>query len=207
MVPYLMYLLIPTLGALTKPTGAQTWAWALSVGLLTALSTLIHFSGATNRASYAWNSEPVSVDRRPERLWDWGDLQFLRGVSALDSLVAPRIMVEPERILILRRPDAQGSYEVHLELDNLRYRDFGWEAIPPPGIDVSPRHGEGATHASLRVTVPKTAHPPGRHKLGELEIAARSQGRFSVQGDTVSVPVELYVVDTLYSTFLPVLAR
>ena len=28
-----------------------------------------------------WNTQPLDVDQYPERVWDWGDVQFLRGVK------------------------------------------------------------------------------------------------------------------------------
>ncbi len=30
-----------------------------------------------------WSALPVDVDRHPARIWDWGDIQFLRGIQVM----------------------------------------------------------------------------------------------------------------------------
>lgn len=40
----------------------------------------VHFRGATSVAANAWSATPVNVDQHPERVWDWRDPQFLRGL-------------------------------------------------------------------------------------------------------------------------------
>jgi hypothetical protein len=45
--------------------------------MLLSFSVLIHARGATSLATWLWNSQPVSIDERPERLWDWRHPQFL----------------------------------------------------------------------------------------------------------------------------------
>lgn len=53
----------------------------LKYGLLfisACLSFFIHYKGATSYRTFMWNVNPVNIDRRPERVWDLGDLQFLR---------------------------------------------------------------------------------------------------------------------------------
>src|SRR5262249_12971211 len=44
-------------------------------------SFLIHAHGAINTEVDSWNITPVSVDKQPSRVWDWNDLQFLRGLK------------------------------------------------------------------------------------------------------------------------------
>jgi hypothetical protein len=73
MVPLFIFLLLPVLTMLRRPPIGATFA-----GLL-ALSVLINWRGATSMDTWHWNSTPVSVDAKPSRLWDWTDLQFLRG--------------------------------------------------------------------------------------------------------------------------------
>ena len=29
---------------------------------------------------YRWNNEPIDVDAKPDRVWDWGDIQVLTGI-------------------------------------------------------------------------------------------------------------------------------
>jgi len=79
-IPYFAYFLIPVLAWLSETRSALRSWLLLSFILLTAVSLLIHLSGAVNRASHRWNSAPVNVDKSTGRVWDWHDLQFLRGV-------------------------------------------------------------------------------------------------------------------------------
>ena len=44
---------------------------------LLALSVALHAAGALSRRTNLWNRHPVNVDTAPERIWDWGDPQFL----------------------------------------------------------------------------------------------------------------------------------
>lgn len=79
-MPYFIYFLIPVLAWLSKPRGALR-AWLVSsFVLLAVVSLLIHLSGAVNKDSHRWNLVPTSIDSSQERLWDWTDLQFLRGI-------------------------------------------------------------------------------------------------------------------------------
>ena len=45
------------------------------------VSFFFHFRGATNWDTQHWNSNPKGIDGNPERLWDWTDPQFLRGLQ------------------------------------------------------------------------------------------------------------------------------
>lgn len=42
------------------------------------ISLAMHLRGGWSTAVYEWNVKPVSVDRHPERNWDWSDPPFLR---------------------------------------------------------------------------------------------------------------------------------
>ncbi len=80
-VPYLTYFLVPVLVWFSEARKAlRGWLLALLV-LVAALSLLINLSGAVNRATYLWNSVPTDIDKSPRRLWDWTDLQFMRGIA------------------------------------------------------------------------------------------------------------------------------
>ena len=61
------------------PAGRTRRGWRAPAALV-ALSVLVNFRGASSPAVYRWNVDPVDVDQRPERLWDWRDPQFLRGL-------------------------------------------------------------------------------------------------------------------------------
>lgn len=51
--------------------------WPVGAVLL-LLSMFINGKGAMSLRTARWNSTPVLVEERPERIWDWKDLQFLR---------------------------------------------------------------------------------------------------------------------------------
>ncbi|MDD4924764.1 MAG: hypothetical protein PHF74_08080 [Dehalococcoidales bacterium] len=45
------------------------------------ISFAIHYRGATSRDVYVWNSDPVLLADNLSRVWDWNDLQFMRGIT------------------------------------------------------------------------------------------------------------------------------
>jgi hypothetical protein len=81
MTPYFVYFLIPVVGR----SRAGLWslrkvALASVFVVLTAASLFVHYQGAMRWTSYAWNVEPVDINRAPSRLWDWKDPPFLRSM-------------------------------------------------------------------------------------------------------------------------------
>ena len=87
MIPYFMYFLIPVVGQISQlnvrkvalaSVGKLAFA-AVFYGLI-AISFFVHYQGATDSDVWAWNSKPVDIDLQPGRVWDWDDMQFLRGV-------------------------------------------------------------------------------------------------------------------------------
>ena len=85
MVPYLTYFLIPVISKISAwpPTcpRRQRVLFATGFACLIAISFFINYRGANTQAVYAWNRYPVNVDVDPSRVWDWRDLQFLRGLG------------------------------------------------------------------------------------------------------------------------------
>ncbi|HXI03807.1 MAG TPA: glycosyltransferase family 39 protein, partial [Candidatus Saccharimonadales bacterium] len=80
MLPFLAFFLIPVVARLGTPRGARG---ALATALFVALASFslaVHFRGATSMEVYEWNGSPSNVDSHPERIWDWSDPQFLRGL-------------------------------------------------------------------------------------------------------------------------------
>lgn len=90
LLPYLVYFLIPVVARLHTPAPGRR-VLAAAFYCLVALSFSIHFRGANRVATAEWNSKPVDVDFHPERLWDWSDAQFLRGLD----VPAPELRVAP----------------------------------------------------------------------------------------------------------------
>jgi hypothetical protein len=79
--PLLIILLVPAIDAfrassrrtqtLVAPLAAAAFAWSLFVA--------VH--GATSTAPQGWSASPQNVDDHPERVWDWHDMQILRGTA------------------------------------------------------------------------------------------------------------------------------
>jgi hypothetical protein len=94
MLPFFVYFLIPVLDRL--PNLTQGWDiqhmvfWPLLV-----VSIFIHFRCATDWAPYGWNDTPNNIDNNRHRLWDWSDIQFLRGLCPEPLYQAPRCWLEP----------------------------------------------------------------------------------------------------------------
>ena len=62
------YFLIPVVARIASLSGARRTVWVTGFACLVAVSFLVNFRGATARAVYRWNAEPVDVDVQPARL-------------------------------------------------------------------------------------------------------------------------------------------
>lgn len=78
--PLFIYLIVPVLAQFRAPWTPRAKAALAAFMLCAAISAFIHFRGANSLDTWAWNREPVNVNEAPERLWDWSDPQFLRGL-------------------------------------------------------------------------------------------------------------------------------
>lgn len=77
MIPFLIYFMLPVIDFLRGPgPRRRTLAAALVVAI--AASFFVHRSGARNWATWDWNIDPVHIEEKPARLWDWNDPPFLR---------------------------------------------------------------------------------------------------------------------------------
>jgi len=87
MLPYFMYFFATFVASIPPMTaGIQKSAISILFVLTAAFSFFVHYRGATQWDVYVWNSLPVNVDKAPERLWDWKDVQFLRGIGGKENL-------------------------------------------------------------------------------------------------------------------------
>jgi len=81
MLPFLIYFLLPAMEYLTVQWKQKKALILLALFCTFAgLSYFIHYQGATNAKTLAWNTDPQNVDVHKERLWEWKDPQFLRGI-------------------------------------------------------------------------------------------------------------------------------
>jgi len=78
--PYLVFFLIPCIQRWQTFFGVPRRAYAAVFLMLAAWGVFVHARGATSIAAQKWSATPVDVDRAPDRVWDWRDPQFLRGL-------------------------------------------------------------------------------------------------------------------------------
>jgi len=81
-LPLLVYFLIPVLGG--GLFSNAHWRYAFIAAALVSMLIQLHCS--TSIDPFMWNGKPVALVDAPERKWDWGDLQFLRGFCPADPL-------------------------------------------------------------------------------------------------------------------------
>jgi hypothetical protein len=81
-IPFLTYFLIPVIDG---PLLAKA-AWRFIFLAVTAFSVMVQARGALSEYPFQWNGKPQALVEAPERKWDWGDLQFLRGLCPADPL-------------------------------------------------------------------------------------------------------------------------
>jgi len=81
-IPYLTYFLVPVLTSLPSRTRAFQGVFAVFLGA----GALIQLHCAVSAYPFMWNGKPQALVEAPERKWDWGDLQFLRGLCPGDPL-------------------------------------------------------------------------------------------------------------------------
>lgn len=92
MTPYLIYLLVSVLDTLSLSEQRLVRPQMLTlmfVGLM-LFSIFVHYRCSTDRGPESWNAIPVNIDEDPRRLWDWSDIQFLRGLCPTGEFQAPK---------------------------------------------------------------------------------------------------------------------
>lgn len=92
-IPILIYFLIPVFQS--NVTAKPAWKYIFLVTVF--ISTFIQFHSSTSIYPFMWNGKPQALVDTPERKWDWGDLQFLRGFCPNNPLEgrAPACWINP----------------------------------------------------------------------------------------------------------------
>ncbi|MHB8079478.1 MAG: hypothetical protein ACYDIE_09500 [Candidatus Krumholzibacteriia bacterium] len=86
LIPLTAYLLIPEIAARLDARGLprrgtrRETALNLLFATLALFGVFVHARGAISREANDWSVYPVLVNTAPERVWDWRDPQFLRGL-------------------------------------------------------------------------------------------------------------------------------
>ncbi|MHB1390778.1 MAG: hypothetical protein ACYCXF_06015 [Thermoleophilia bacterium] len=79
MTPYLVYFMIPAVTMITGMRFRPRVAVSVIFAVLVCFSFFVHLRGATSIPVQTWNNQP-EVFHHQERIWDWRDLSFLRGL-------------------------------------------------------------------------------------------------------------------------------
>jgi hypothetical protein len=80
MLPYLFYFVIPALAAVAALPRTKKRLALSGIGLLWAFSMFVHYRGANAGEVVDWNGSPAPIDAFHQRVWDWRDPQWLRGI-------------------------------------------------------------------------------------------------------------------------------
>jgi len=78
-IPYLIYFMLPAFEFPKLLKGAKRWVYSGVLLSFVVFGFFVHFRGAMHKDVLDWNAFPASIDLTLERLWDWKDMQFLRG--------------------------------------------------------------------------------------------------------------------------------
>jgi hypothetical protein len=95
MVPYLIYFLIPGVARILQSKGMKKIILVSIFLCFVGISFFVHWRGANVWDVYRWNSDPIDVDAKPERVWEWGDIQFLRGIRWEDAIKEGKGEIKP----------------------------------------------------------------------------------------------------------------
>lgn len=77
-LPILVYFLVPAVERMREFRGRRRVMLVFAFVLLTMVSFAINVRGANRWETIGWCAHPSDIDFNQSRLWDWGDLQFLR---------------------------------------------------------------------------------------------------------------------------------
>ena len=133
MMPLFVLLMIPVLQSVADTGNKLGPRLLLGIGFTCTLilSLFIHHQGATEPATWMWNSVPIFVDSKVTRLWDWSDLQFLRGLDQ------NQVFVRPTRINLPLSSAEVDEQVVTLSLYNAFNRPSAWEIQLPRDVKLT----------------------------------------------------------------------
>ena len=81
-LPYWIYLMIPVFAAIPSLVRPRKLALVSITAILAGFSFFVHYRGANAPETVLqWSTWPVNIDDMPSRVWDWNDVQFLRGLK------------------------------------------------------------------------------------------------------------------------------
>jgi hypothetical protein len=72
---------VPAVDAVHElPARARTAVGSVA-SLAIAWGLFVAVYGANSTAPHSWSFQPSNIDLHPERLWEWHDMQILRGTG------------------------------------------------------------------------------------------------------------------------------
>ena len=193
MLPFLMYFLIPVVAALRRPTSVRDWALALAFGICVVISFGMHYVGGARGESWRWNIHPsvaMPSGNSAERMWDWSDPQFLRGIRPGALATAP----DPLRFTA-RKGDTAAKAE--FAVGNQGFSAFEWQFRVPRGVFSGPPCSPvyPFTYCVMTLALDTTGYDTGVHDVGSLYVTARRTGLWgSVTGSPQVIPVSVEVL-------------
>ncbi len=194
MLPFMMYFLIPVLGAITVPRTAAQWALGLGFALLMVVSLFMHYRGATQPATWDWNGAYLhvvgSVDDDPARLWDWSDPQFWRGLRPA------RLSVTPSALCFSAGQDDAPPATMYLTIANNGDQPVVYQIEVPRRVFALPadRRIPAMGYGEPALTADTAGLGVGTHSLGGVYITATDERRGrTAAGSPVVIPASLQV--------------
>lgn len=77
-IPLFIYFLIPAIEKICNPKNYKlSFNFILFITLAT-VSIFAHYQGANNYNTWKWNYDPIDINQKPARVWDFTDIQYLR---------------------------------------------------------------------------------------------------------------------------------
>ncbi len=201
MLPYLVYFLIPVVAALHLPTRIRDLPFAFLFLLLASISLFIHLRGATQTsAAFEWNWGFTNVindlNEAPERVWDWSDPQFLRGLRPANLSVVqqnPYIKLQQgsEFPLILTIVN-QGDELLTFDVEGSSRIDWTpadeEEKLPLPRMSAR----------ELTFTIDTNGLNEGVYNIGGLYFSGLSASGRSLKNSPIVLPVTMELLPRFY---------
>jgi len=205
MMPLFVLLMIPVLqsmAATDKKLGPRLLL-IISFTCTLLLSIFIHHRGATEPATWMWNSVPVMVDREVARLWAWSDLQFLRGLNR------DQVFIRPTHISLPPPSAEAGNQTATLSLINPNERPVVWEIQLPLRISlkgakndftqttdeygnplfVQNQQTQPFSQSDIKLRLKYPEEETGKQSLGGIRVRARDDTGQTRNGTLQIVPI------------------
>lgn len=197
LLPIFAYFLIPVVDQVTMSAFWARWA-GRAIGALfvvsVAWSFFVHCRGSTQAATWDWNgSNPkvmLSVDEAPDRLWDWSDPQFWRGLRP----AAPG--VEPAALCVTAREGEAAAASWTLTLTNRGDAAYTWTLEAPHRVFQQAAYDRvpGLGYGEPQLSVDTSRLGVGEHALGSLVVTARAENGQPAKNSPLIAPVSVRVL-------------